>query len=30
MLPVALRTKAHARLLNKFTPEDLDQMTAHR
>jgi hypothetical protein len=29
MLPSALRNKANVRLLNKFTPEDLAQMTAH-
>ena len=30
MLPVALRTKAHVRMVNKFTPEDMAQMTAHK
>jgi hypothetical protein len=30
MLPVAFRIKAKACLINKFTPEDLEQMTAHR
>jgi len=29
MLPVALRTKAHVRMVNKFTPEDMAQMTGH-
>jgi hypothetical protein len=28
MLPVAIRNKASVRLVNKFTPEDIEQLHA--